>query len=167
MEPLLAGAELRGIGPLDVRSLSSDHVSVPRISVWLLSALLGASSVTGASGHAAAAVPGGVGGGYPPEDAGYHDFTELQAELQQIAADHPALVRLSTIGTTARGRDLLMVKISDRPDVDEGEPEVLFDALHHAREHLTPEMALWIVHRLTDDYATDQRIREIVDSRVI
>ena len=38
---------------------------------------------------------------------------------------------------------------------DEDEPEVLFDALHHAREHLTVEQALAILRWLTDGYGTD------------
>ncbi len=104
---------------------------------------------------------------YPPEDAGFHTYQEMVAEIQAVAADHPDIVRLGSIGTTYRGRTIHVVRITDAPDRDEGEPEVLLDALHHAREHLTPEMALSVIHLLTDGYDTDQRIREIVDSRVI
>ncbi len=104
---------------------------------------------------------------YPPEDAKYHTYEEMVAEIQQVASDHPEIVRLSNIGETYKGRTIHLLKISDRPDVDEGEPEVLFDALHHAREHLTPEMALSIIHLLTDGYGTDRRITGLVDSRVI
>lgn len=130
-----------------------------------------AASLTLASGVAGAAaahpVPDGAGG-YPERDAGYHDYGEMVAEITQAAVDHPDIVRLTTIGTSWQGRDLHLVKITDQPDVDEGEPEVLVDALHHAREHLTPEMALSIVESLTDGYASgDARIRGLVDSRVI
>ena len=37
------------------------------------------------------------------------------------------------------------------------EPEVLVDALHHAREHLTTEQALALLRWLTDDYGSDAR----------
>jgi carboxypeptidase T len=59
------------------------------------------------------------------------------------------------------------LKISDNVSTDENEPEVLFTAHQHAREHLTVEMALYIAHLLTDNYANDSRIRNIVDNREV
>jgi hypothetical protein len=92
----------------------------------------------------------------------------MVAEIRAVAADHPDIVRLDSIGTTWHGRTIHLVEISDRPGVDEGEPEVLFDALHHAREHLTPEMALSIIHLLSDGHASgDARITRLVESRRI
>lgn len=105
--------------------------------------------------------------GHPPGEEAYHTYAEMVAEIQQVAADHPDIVRLSTIGTTYQGRDIPILRITDHPDEEEGEPEVLFDSLHHAREHLTPEMTLSIVHLLTDGYGSDPRISAIVDSRVV
>ena len=49
--------------------------------------------------------------------------------------------------------------------MDEAEPEVLFTANQHAREHLTVEMALYLLQELTSDYATDPRIKAAVDGR--
>jgi hypothetical protein len=54
-------------------------------------------------------------------------------------------------------RDIVAVKISDNVGTDEAEPEVLYDANHHAREHLTVEMALYLLHQFTDSYATGAR----------
>ena len=48
----------------------------------------------------------------------------------------------SAIGTSYQGRTIWAVKISDNVATDENEPEVLFTAHQHAREHLTVEMAL-------------------------
>ena len=45
------------------------------------------------------------------------------------------------------------------------EPEVLIDALHHAREHLTTEQALYLLKILTTPYATDSVVHRLVDSR--
>jgi len=50
---------------------------------------------------------------------------------------------------------------------DENEPEILFDAHQHAREHLTVEMALYLLHLFTDNYGTDSRITNIVNTREI
>ena len=57
--------------------------------------------------------------------------------------------------------------MSDNVSTDEAEPEVLFTANQHAREHLTVEMALYILREFTSKYATDPRIKNIVDNREI
>ncbi|MBA3308281.1 MAG: zinc carboxypeptidase [Chloroflexi bacterium] len=150
---------------------SPSRSALPRIALGLVVALL----ATGLGVIPVAALGPTMGGlprpdmepVYPPEDAGYHSYEEMVAEIRQVASDHPDIVRLSSIGETYKGRTIHLLRISDEPDRDEGEPEVLFDALHHAREHLTPEMALSIIHLLTDGYGTDPRITAIVDSRVI
>ena len=65
----------------------------------------------------------------------YPTFAEAVDILDQMRAEFPALVSARTaIGTTAQGRAVWMVELGDNPGVDEGEPEVLFTALHHARE---------------------------------
>jgi carboxypeptidase T len=114
-----------------------------------------------------AAVPAVDAADFPPADSAYHTYPEMVAEIQATAAAHPDIVALSTIGTSYKGRDLWVAKISDAVDLDEPEPEVLFDALHHAREHLSLEQNLAILRWLTDGYGTDSQITNLVDSREI
>ena len=64
-------------------------------------------------------------------------------------------------------REIWAAKVSDNVAVDEAETEVLFTANQHAREHLTVEMALYTLRELTSKYATDARIKNVVDSREI
>lgn len=104
---------------------------------------------------------------FPPSDAPYHNYSELIAEVNQIVAANPSIANKRTIGRTYEGRDIVAVKISDNVGTDESEPEVLYDANHHAREHLTVEMAVYLLHLFTDNYAGDSRIRNIVNSREI
>ncbi|GHH64126.1 carboxypeptidase T [Streptosporangium violaceochromogenes] len=104
---------------------------------------------------------------FPPADSGYHTYGEMVAEIDRIVAAHPAIARKARYGTSYEGRDLLVVKISDNAGTDENEPEVLFTHHQHAREHLTVEMALYILRLLTDGYGTDERITGLVDSREI
>ena len=66
-----------------------------------------------------------------------------------------------------QGRDIWAAKISDNVGTDEAEPEVLFDALHHAREHLTVEQALYLFHLLADGYGHDTQITNLVDTREV
>jgi carboxypeptidase T len=104
---------------------------------------------------------------FPPADADFHDFAETVAELNQTVSNHPTLAKLYTIGTSLQGRTIWAIKVSDNPALDEGEPVAFVVALHHAREHLTPEMALALVKKLTDEYATNPTIQALVDENEI
>jgi carboxypeptidase T len=104
---------------------------------------------------------------FPPADSKYHNFAELNAELDTAVANYPALVSKQVIGKSYEGRDLIAVKISDNVAADEDEPEVLFTHHQHAREHLTVEMALYLLTQFTQNYGTDQRITNLVNSREI
>ncbi|MET0237580.1 MAG: M14 family metallopeptidase [Kibdelosporangium sp.] len=104
---------------------------------------------------------------FPPADSNYHNYTELTAEVNAVAAGYPAIVSKQVIGKSYEGRDLIAVKISDNAGTDEDEPEVLFTAHQHAREHLTKEMALYLLNQFTTGYGSDQRITDIVNSREI
>jgi carboxypeptidase T len=102
---------------------------------------------------------------FPSADSTYHNYAEMEAEVASTAAAFPAIVSRFSIGRSYQGRELWAVKISDNVAADEAEPEVLFTANQHAREHLTVEMALYILREFTSKYATDARIRNIVDTR--
>jgi len=104
---------------------------------------------------------------FPSRDAAYHNYTEMIAEVNQVVAQFPAIAAKRVLGTTYEGRQIVAVKISDNVGTDEDEPEVLYDANHHAREHLTVEMAVYLLHLFTDNYAGDSRIKNIVNGREI
>jgi hypothetical protein len=76
-------------------------------------------------------------------------------------------VRLFTIGKSYLGRDLWAAEVSDNVGVNEGETEILFDGLHHAAEHMAAEMPLAILHWLTDGYASNANVKQLVDHRRI
>jgi len=100
----------------------------------------------------------------------YHTFEEGIAWLDDLAAQYPDVVSPRwSLGTTHEGRDLWCVRVSDNPTVDEdGEPEVLFDAEHHAREVMSSEMVLMLTAYLAEQYdAGDPEIRELVDGNEI
>ncbi len=117
--------------------------------------------VLGVSGAAAR------GSQFPVGDEAFHTYSEVDSELHQIAAAHPDIAQLSSIGKSYQGRQLWMLKISDNVSVDEPEPEVLFTGLTHAREHLTVEQAMALIHWLTDGYAGDPQVQGLVNSTEI
>lgn len=102
---------------------------------------------------------------FPPADSDYHNYAELTAVVNQVVADHPSIARKISIGTSYEGRDLMAVKISDNVGTDEDEPEILLNSQQHAREHLTVEMAIYLLHLFTDNYGSDSRVTSVVNSR--
>ena len=104
---------------------------------------------------------------FPAADEAYHNYAEMSAEIQQVAAAYPDLVSPFSIGKSYEGRELWAVKISDNVTVDEDEPEVLFLGLHHAREHLTVEMTLYILNLLTSQYGLDTQVTDLVNTREV
>ncbi|MFD2354897.1 M14 family metallopeptidase [Nonomuraea ferruginea] len=104
---------------------------------------------------------------FPPSDSAYHNYAEMIAYIGDLVADHPGIASKFSYGTSYEGRQLVGVKISDNVATDEAETEVLFTAHQHAREHLTVEMALYIMDLLTDGYGSDSRVTSLVNSREI
>jgi hypothetical protein len=80
---------------------------------------------------------------------------------------YPTLVHIFSIGKSYEGRDIWAAKVSDNVSVDENEPEVLVDALHHADEHLGVEQALYLLATLTSEYSTNAYVHRLVNEREI
>jgi len=104
---------------------------------------------------------------FPAGLRGYHTYAEMVADIEAVAAAHPDIVSLRSIGKSYQGRSLWVAKVSDNVTVDEAEPEVLYDGLHHADEHMSLEMTLSILHWLADGYGHDARVTKIVNTREI
>jgi hypothetical protein len=103
---------------------------------------------------------------FPGQEA-YHNYDEMQAEIEQAVTDHGNIVSMFSIGNSYEGRAIWAAKISDNVATDENEPEVLFIGGQHAREHLGVEMTLYLLKLLTDNYQTDDTIAKMVNSREI
>ena len=97
----------------------------------------------------------------------FHTYAENEQVIDAAVAAHPAIAAKFSIGRSSEGREIWGIKISDNVAQDEDEPEVFIHGLTHARERASNEMALYLIQMLTDDYATNSRIKAIVDSREI
>jgi hypothetical protein len=110
-----------------------------------------------------------VAADYPARDSRYHSFPEMVEHIHDVAAARPDIVRVFSIGRSHEGRRIWAAEVSDNVGEEEGEPEVLFDGLHHAREHLSAEMAIYVLDLLAgrygDDSALGRRVTELVDAR--
>ncbi|MGW1215356.1 M14 family metallopeptidase [Streptomyces sp. NPDC002499] len=104
---------------------------------------------------------------FPTADSRYHNYAETNTEIDQRLAAYPNIMSKRVIGTSYQGRNIVAIKISDNVATDESEPEVLFTFHQHAREHLTVEMALYLLRELGAGYGSDSRITNMVNNREI
>src|SRR5215210_316864 len=138
----------------------------PRHAVGRLPRITALGSVLAAALLAMTAVPASAAN-FPAKDSRYHNYAEMVADIKAVEAAKPSIVDVFSIGKSYQGRDIWAAKISDNVATDEDEPEILFDALHHAREHMTVEQALYLLHLLADNYGTDTTITNLVNAREI
>jgi hypothetical protein len=68
------------------------------------------------------------------------------------------------IHETYEGRYLQWVKISDNPNVSEGEPQILYTALHHAREPASLQQLIYFMWYLLENYDSNDSIKQIIDN---
>ncbi len=65
----------------------------------------------------------------------YQRFEDFKITLQEIARAFPELVRLETIGTSFRGREVFLVKVTDfSKGMEEDKNAFYADACTHAEE---------------------------------
>ena len=97
---------------------------------------------------------------------GYYTHEEINEHLQEISEDYPTLASsLQVIGQSLEGRDIYAIKLSDNPNVDENEPEVLYTGLHHAREPMSYMNLFYYMYWLLENYDTDDLASGILDNR--
>jgi len=97
---------------------------------------------------------------------GYRTFDEIETELFEMWEDFNHIVAEPiSIGESIEGRPIWAVKISDNPEEDEDEAEILFTAATHAREVITPEVLFGIMYTLIEGYDNDEEIIRLVDER--
>lgn len=109
--------------------------------------------------------PAAAASDFPQGYRGYHTYDEMLVEMRALEARLPNLVSVSSIGRSYEGRKLTLVKISDNVALDEPEPEIFIDGLHHAREHLSAEQALSIISMLVNGFEKDERVTRLVNER--
>ena len=114
-----------------------------------------------------AVTPAATASAFTGSWSSYHTYAELVADIQAVAAAHPDLVALRSIGKSYRGRTLWMAKVSENVTADSGRPEVLFEGGTHALEHMGTEMTIRLLHWLVDGYGSDAQVTSIVNTRTV
>jgi len=101
--------------------------------------------------------------------SGYPDLVQIRAQMDAVEAGFPSICRVVDLteqyGTRAtfEGRHIVAIKISDQVIEDEDEPAFLLVGAHHAREIVTPIVALYAIEQFTQQYGLDPAITALVD----
>jgi hypothetical protein len=98
---------------------------------------------------------------------GFLTIDQLISHLDNMATLYPDLIspKYTLNYQTHNGRDLYWVRLSDNPTVDEdGEPEVLYTGMHHAREGIGMQLLVYYMYYLLENYATDPDVQYIVNN---
>lgn len=98
---------------------------------------------------------------------GYLTYDELLATLDEMVALYPNLISAKApIGNilTHEGRPIYWLRLSDNPNVDEAEPEVLYTALHHAREPNSMAQMVFYLWYLLENYDSDPEVNYLVNN---
>ena len=90
---------------------------------------------------------------------GNYTWDELNNRFDELLSLYPNIIseRL-VIGQSIEGRDIWAFKISDNPNIDEDEPEVLYTSLIHAREPVSMMSLFYFTQHLAENYTSNDEL---------
>ncbi len=102
---------------------------------------------------------------FPAGDAAYHNYAETAEALRRLAADNPRETSLFSIGKTTEGREIWCLRLNpaEKGEAPSSRPAAFFMGNHHAREHLSAEVALGLASYLLAHKA-DPEVRGYLDT---
>jgi hypothetical protein len=98
---------------------------------------------------------------------GYLTYPEMLQHLDNMHTLYPNLITArDNVGTyiTQEGRQLQWVKITNNPSVPNTKPQVLYTAIHHAREPISLSETIFYMWYLLENYETNEEVKNIVDN---
>ena len=105
---------------------------------------------------------------FPEKDSVYHNYSELEQQLQAWAKDNADILKVEVIGQSLEKRNMYNVRLSTDLEHSSDKPAVVFMGGHHAREHLSVEMPIMLINHLVAQYrAGDKDIVRFFQTREI
>ncbi|MBL4861713.1 MAG: immune inhibitor A [Crocinitomicaceae bacterium] len=100
--------------------------------------------------------------------AGFYKYQDMLDALDAMVAQYPSLITVKapiSSFLTHEGRPIYHVKISDNPSSDDvTEPNVLYSAIHHAREPMSMSQTIFYMWYLLENYATNEEVQFLIDN---
>jgi hypothetical protein len=97
----------------------------------------------------------------------YPTYSQYLTFMSGFASSFPTICKLDTIGTTAQGRLLLAVKISDSVNYDRSVPQFFYTSSIHGDEITGYVMMLHLIDTLLNSYGTSTRITNLIHNTQI
>ncbi|HEV8632856.1 MAG TPA: M14 family metallopeptidase [Chloroflexota bacterium] len=94
----------------------------------------------------------------------YRGHDAVQSELRAIASAYPGVVSLHDLGPSWEGRRLIAARVTSAAG-GAGKPAALYLSAYHAREVVTPELALRTLRYFAEAYGRDPLITHLLDTR--
>lgn len=98
---------------------------------------------------------------------GYFTYAEMLSILDEMQAKYPNLISAKDTVVdihTHGGNPIYWVKVSNTPNIDNDNPEVLYTALHHAREANSLSQMIFYLWYILENYESDDEIKYLVDN---
>lgn len=94
----------------------------------------------------------------------YYDVEQTYEWMRALAAAHPDLVRIQTIGKSLQGQDLLLAIVTSGKYGEHGDkPAMWIDGNIHGNEIQASEVVLYTMWMLTRGYGHSERITSLLD----
>lgn len=96
---------------------------------------------------------------------GYYTLNQALAEIDTMRALYPQIIsNKNQIGTSFQGRPIYVLKISDNPNINENEPEVLYTAIHHSQEPASLQQLIYFMYFLLENYGSNPEVTYLVNN---
>ena len=96
----------------------------------------------------------------------YFEPDELNTQLQLLALNHPEVVRLSYVGTTNEGREILAIRLSALPEEADA-PELLVAGTIHGDERPAMMLAWRLAVYLAEQATADEQVKKLLDNAIV
>ncbi len=97
----------------------------------------------------------------------YPSSAQIAEKLRAAANKYPQIMKLISIGKSVKGKDLLIMKISDNVNSDEIEPEFKYISSMHGDEITGRELTVSLIEEIGEKYGIDEEITSLVDNTEI
>ncbi len=94
-------------------------------------------------------------------------YEHIEMERNNLLTTYPDLYHEMVVGTSVQDRDIIAIKVSDNPNSDEPEPEILLTGAMHGDEIHPEAVMIMIAKKLCEEYNTNPDIKNLVDNHEI
>ncbi len=100
-------------------------------------------------------------------DYRFHTYTQIKDTFLLMAQNNPTFIKFETLGFASNDSLIFALKITDNPQLEEDEPELMFEAAIHGDEKCATEPAFEFAVYLARNYGVDPDVTYWVNTREI